>query len=307
MDTQCFLLVAVFVTSLVIYLNITKRIRPKSTIEGFSGKPLSEYRGDQNKIRVFPDRCDGVYAKLFELVLNNYAIFQYEIEKIRKATKLDEDSRVLDAGCGAGFHMKVLKDTLPGISLEGVEISKSMIERAKIRVPGGEFVNTSLTIREIYKPNTLTHILCLHDTLNHNTAIDVGKMLNNFYDWLVPGGYLAVHILDPTILDPGPRTFSQYYKGKDNVRHSLTYFEAFTHDAWFEKDPDRKYWYRYCEKYLFPNNKVKIKTTEYWIPPKNKMVEYITRHHFHLRQIVELDDVEMPDFSLYIFTKNEPK
>jgi SAM-dependent methyltransferase len=197
----------------------------------------SRLRGDTSKIRIFPDRCDGVYARLFELVLNNYAIFQYEIEKIKKITKIDEDSRVLDAGCGAGFHMKILKDNLPGITLEGVEISKSMIERAKIRVPTAEFVNTSLTISEIYKPNVLTHILCLHDTLNHNTAVDVAKILSNFYKWLKPGGYLVVHLLDPTKLDPGPRNFTQYYRDENNVRHALTYFEAFTHDAWFERDP----------------------------------------------------------------------
>lgn len=310
LNKRLFWLALIFVSSAILYLNMTKRIRYPSlkdiVTEGFSGRPLSEYRDNKEKIRAFPDRCDGTYAKLFELVMNNMSVFQYEIEKIKKVTEIDEDSKVLDAGCGMGYHMKALRDAYPGIAIEGVEISKTILERAKIRNPGADFVNTSLTITELYKPNTLTHILCLHDTLNHNTAIDVGKILNNFHRWLVPEGYLAVHVLDPGQLDPAPRTYSQYYKGKDNVRHALTYFEAFTHDAWFERDPERKYWYRYCEKYLFPNDKVKVKTTEYWIPPKNKMVEYITRHNFRLKQIVELDDVEMPDFSLYIFKKVDP-
>jgi len=305
---RCFVTVLVLLVGVALYLNLTTEVKLqplRRTVEGFSAKPLSDSRGDVKKLRVFTDRCDPVYARLFELVMNNYAVFQYEIEKIKKATKMDEDSRVLDAGSGAGYHIQIIRKDLPGIAIEGVEISKSMLDRAKIRNPGVDFVNTSLTVKEIYKPKSLTHVLALHDTLNHNTAIDVSRILNNFRTWLVPGGYLAVHVLDPAKLDPGPRTFSQYYKGKDNVRHALTYFEAFTHDAWWEQDPDRKFWYRYCEKYLFPNNTTKIKTTEYWIPPSSKMVEYITKHGFRLKQIIELNDVEMPDFSLYVFTKEE--
>lgn len=291
-----------FLLVLTLYLNLTKKVCPKSQIEGFSGKPLSDFH-DFSSLKTYSDRCDSVYARLFELVINNYTIFQYEIEKIRKATKMDEDSRVLDAGSGAGYHIDIIKKDLPGVSIEGVEISKSMLERSKIRNPGIEFINTSLVVKNLYKPKSLTHILCLHDTLNHNTAIEVSKILKNFYYWLNDDGYLAVHVLDPAKLDPGPRVFSQYYKGKDNVRHALTYFEAFTHDAWWEKDPNRKYWYRYCEKYIFPDDKFKIKTTDYWIPPPSKILEYITEHGFKMKQIVDLNDVEMPDFSLYIFKK----
>lgn len=307
---RCFVTVLCILVGISAYLTLTTECKEKpmrKVIENFSSKPLSEFRGDPGKLRVFTDRCDPVYARLFELVMNNYTVFQYEIERIKKATKMDEDSRVLDAGSGAGYHIQIMKKDLPGITLEGVEISRSMMDRSRIRNPGVDFVNTSLTVTDIYKPNTLTHILCLHDTLNHNTAIDVSRILNNFRTWLVPKGFLAVHILDPAKLDPGPRTFSQYYKGKDNVRHALTYFEAFTHDAWWEHDKDRKFWYRYCEKYLFPNSKTKIKTTEYWIPPPSKMIEYITQHGFRTKQIIDLNDVEMPDFSLYIFSKEIKK
>jgi SAM-dependent methyltransferase len=294
-------ILAIILAGLSTYITLTAP-KIKDNIESFSNKSLTECRGS-NKFKIYGDRCDDVYATLFELVMNNYTIFQYEIEKIRKATKIDEDSRVLDAGSGAGYHIQILKKDLPGIDIEGVEISKSMLDRAKIRNPGVEFINTSLTEKNIYKDKSLTHILCLHDTLNHNTSMEISKILNNFRQWLSDDGYLVVHILDPNKLDPGPRTFSQYYKGKDDVRHALTYFEAFTHDGWWEKDPDRKFWYRYCEKYMFPKGSVKIKTTEYWIPPQTKMVEYITKHGFRVKKIMDLNDVEMPDFSLYVFQK----
>jgi SAM-dependent methyltransferase len=270
--------------------------------EHFTNQDLIIYREKSYKQMELVEHVDDIHARLFEIVINNYEIFQFEIDKIKKYTKMDEDSKVLDAGCGFGFHINIIKKDLPGITIEGIDISNNMLKRAIIRNPGCSFVNDDLLNSGLYKEKVLSHILCLHDTLNHNTAIEIKKILHNFKKWLVNDGYLCLHIFDDTILDPGVRPFSQYYKGKDNVRHSLTYFEAFTHDAWWERDPDRKYWYRYCEKYIFPKEQEKIKTTDYWIPPKKDMLKYITDNGFKLLTIIHLDELEIKDFSIYIFT-----
>jgi len=72
----------------------------------------------------------------------------------------------------------------------------------------------------------------------------------------------------------------------------------------FTDKKEKKYWYKYCEKYIFPKDKLKIHTTPLWIPPVNKMLEYITKHNFKLDEVIELKDVEINDFSLYVFKKN---
>lgn len=289
-----------------LYLSLTSPVRliPIYKItEGFSEKPLSEYRENLNKIIIYPDNNDRVYVRLFNLITNEPAIYRHDIIKIKELTSIDDKSRVLEAGCGLGKHLEILKELVPGVTVEGIDKSRSMIHQSRIRNPGSEFLCTSLRIPEIYKEKTLSHILCLHETLNHNTPKEMSKVLTNFHKWLVPGGYLAVHIWDPNKLDPAPRAFSQYFKAKDGTKHALTYFESFTHEAWWEKETDKKYWYKYCEKYIFPSEKVKIHTTPLWIPPVNKMLEYITRHQFKLTEIVELDQVEISDFTLYIFRK----
>jgi len=305
--TKKLLLYIMFLISVILfYILLTTETPEKSLneiLEGFSEKLLSEEREDSNKIKVYPDNFDKVYTRLFELVTNEPAIYRHDIIKIKETTKLDDKSRVLEAGCGLGRHMEILRELYPNISIEGIDRSKSMINKAMIRNPGAELLCTSLTIPEIYKAETLTHVLCLHETINHNTPKEISNILNNFHKWLIPNGYLVIHILDPTKLDPGPRAFSQYFKAKDDTRHALTYFESFTHEAWWEKEEDREYWYRYCEKYIFPRNKFKIKSTPLWIPPVNRMISYITRHNFKLEEIIELNDIEITEFKLYVFKK----
>ncbi len=305
--TKKLLLYIMFLISVILfYILLTTETPEKSLneiLEGFSEKLLSEEREDSNKIKVYPDNFDKVYTRLFELVTNEPAIYRHDIIKIKETTKLDDKSRVLEAGCGLGRHMEILRELYPNISIEGIDRSKSMINKAMIRNPGAELLCTSLTIPEIYKAETLTHVLCLHETINHNTPKEISNILNNFHKWLIPNGYLVIHIFDPTKLDPGPRAFSQYFKAKDDTRHALTYFESFTHEAWWEKEEDREYWYRYCEKYIFPRNKIKIQSTPLWIPPVNRMISYITRHNFKLEEIIELNDIEITEFKLYVFKK----
>ena len=301
------LYVMFLLTSISLYLLLTAEVTQKplhKIVEGFSNELLSESREDTNKIIVYPDHNDKVYTRLFELVTNEPSLYRHDIIKIKDVTKLSEKSRVLEAGCGLGRHMKIIKELLPNITIEGIDRSKSMINRSMIRNPGAELLCTSLTIPEIYKKETLTHILCLHETLNHNTPKEISNILNNFHKWLIPEGYLVVHILDPTKLDPGPRAFSQYFKAEDDTRHALTYFESFTHEAWWEKEEEKQYWYRYCEKYIFPRDRLKVHTTELWLPPVNRMITYITKHNFKLEEVIELNDIDITDFKLYVFKKS---
>ena len=141
-----------------IYLNLTVSKKQKSfnkIIEGFEGTALSEYREDSNKIIVYPDSYDKVYTRLFNLVTNEPAIYRNDIIQIKDNTKIDENSRVLEAGCGLGRHLEILRELFPGLAIEGVDTSKSMIIQAQLRNPGAELLCTSLTIPEIYKQKPL--------------------------------------------------------------------------------------------------------------------------------------------------------
>ena len=67
-------------------------------------------------------------------------------------------------------------------------------------------------------------------------------LLQNFKYWLKPNGYVFINILLIDKLDPSPRDYSQFYYDADKRKHSLTYFDNMTHDAWWIDD-------KYYEKY----------------------------------------------------------
>ena len=68
--------------TVALYIFITAPKKPKSLdkiIEGFAGKPLSDYREDSDKLIVYPDHNDKVYTRLFELVTNEPSIYRCTI------------------------------------------------------------------------------------------------------------------------------------------------------------------------------------------------------------------------------------
>jgi ubiquinone/menaquinone biosynthesis C-methylase UbiE len=280
----------------------------KTTKESFDVekvKSLSLLRGDPQEIKTVNDPFDRNYARLFDTVFDVEPLFEYEITQIKAITKPDKNSRVLDAGCGVGRHLQHILAMFKDAKVEAVDQSYQMIRRAMIRNPSAEFTTASLLGSGLYRPLSLTHILALHDTLCSNNATELSQVLTNFHRWLQLQGYLVLHILDPNKLDPGPREFSQYFKGDDDARHALTYFEAFTHEAWFEKVKDKPDTYRYCEQFLFPEGMKKISTREMWVPPTNQVLKMVTDMGFKLVEVVDLMSVGVKDFNMYIFRKEK--
>jgi ubiquinone/menaquinone biosynthesis C-methylase UbiE len=262
---------------------------------------MDSIRGEDYVEKENKDPKDKMYVKLSDIILNEPAVYKNDILIIKKHTDLNNESVILDAGCGTGRNILDILRLYPDVKIEGVDISKNMIIQSRINNPGSNLLCASLTDHSLYKRESLTHILCTRMTLNENSLKDIGKILVNFNRWLKKGGYLVMNIMDPNKLDPGPRAFSQYYKSDNNVKHSLTYFEGFTHDAWWEKVEDD--FYRYCEKIMFSNKNFIIRTTKYWLPPVNKILEYITNNGFKIKEIIDIDKFDRDNMSIYIFRK----
>lgn len=275
----CFLLVLIA----YLYINIIYR---STHVEGFT----------------LSTREDEIYAKLHSTVFNDQDFIDYDCSNIIKNIdqSVQEKPYILDAGCGAGHHYKKLVGKYGKESVIGVDNNKTILKQAKIRVPTGTFKEADLEDKGLFSDQTFTHILCSVDTIHHNHGSKMDSIINNFYNWLKPDGLLMIHIFNNKDLDPAPRSFSQYYHDDQGNKHALTYFEDFSHDAWWEAK--KKDLYVYKEKIITEEENKKEVGNVFYIPNKEVILKKMEVAEFKLKDIVELNKIDVK-FDLYIFQK----
>jgi len=100
---------------------------------------------------------------------------------------LQSNSVVLDVGSGTGHFVHALVEK--GIQATGVDSSDAMVQYAKKRYPHeywiGDVSNTSL-----FPQGSFSHICCMYYTIYYLNA----SFFQNARQWLMPGGYLVVHL-----------------------------------------------------------------------------------------------------------------
>lgn len=114
------------------------------------------------------------------------------MELIEKFTLMLPDSpKVLDAGCGSGRDSRIIQSK--GAKVTGIDISQGLLNEAKIRSEGIEFVKDSITtmpFRDASFNGVWAHASLVHlETLN-----DVKRALAEFNRVLMPSGALHIFV-----------------------------------------------------------------------------------------------------------------
>ena len=136
----------------------------------------------------------NVYDTLLHSEIKN----KYEVDNIIKNTAPSKNSLILDVGCGTGHHVNAFNKK--GIKTIGIDISPAMIKKAKKLYPDGDFrVGDALKTMN-FQGNTLTHITCLYFTIYY--IKNKNLFFKNCMHWLMPGGYLILHLVDRNNFDP---------------------------------------------------------------------------------------------------------
>ena len=99
----------------------------------------------------------------------------------------------LDLACGTGVLCRILK--AQGIESRGMDFSEGMIAIAR-----GESPDIPYDVADMitYRPDTQFDLVtCTGDALNHIPELsNVGKIFENVYAYLAPGGYFVFDLLD---------------------------------------------------------------------------------------------------------------
>jgi len=212
---------------ILIILIVTKKIIPCK--EGFSqNKKFVVKRGDEI--------YDDFYCSIYDDLVYDMNKNKFEIQEIIRIVKPNKNSKLLDVGCGKGHHVNLYNKK--GLQAEGLDKSEAMVKKAKKMYPGSNFKKGDVLESMTFQQQSFTYISCLYFTIYY--IQNKQQFFKNSYDWLKPGGYLMLHLVNRNMFDPilnaaDPlHLVSAQKHAKKRITNSLVKFNEFHYKANFE-------------------------------------------------------------------------
>lgn len=252
-----------------------------------------------------PDIYDDFYAGLYDQLVFNQAKDSYEIGEIINATKPTSESIVLDIGSGTGHHVALLE--AQGVKTTGVDSSPAMVKKAEENYPQYKFVEGNIMDSSLFMPGSYTHILCLYFSIYYFK--DKMVFFNNTMRWLMPGGFLVVHVVerdkfDP-ILPPANPLFlvSPQRYAKERITQSKVMFNNMEYVANFNLDEDKNV-ATFTEKFKEKDSdKTRKNKHTFYMEPHKAIIVMAQEAGFLLQGKIDLLKVGYEYQYLYIFVK----
>jgi SAM-dependent methyltransferase len=272
----------------------------------FKSNVLSEGFIDDTKIVIKSGDAiyDDFYATLYDYLVFSSAKNEYEVGTIINATTPTESSVIADIGCGTGHHVKMLSEK--NLKVIGIDKSPAMIEEAKSKFPDNNFMVGDALDNGLFKSDSLTHMLCLYFTIYY--IKDKRHFFDNAMHWLMPGGYLIVHLVeretfDP-ILPPGNPLYivSPQKYSKERITDTKVTFEDFVYTSKFGLDKEKSV-ATFDEKFKYNDGKVRKQQQVLYMDDTSTIVNMAQDVGFILQSKVDLVKCGYESQYLYIFVK----
>lgn len=290
--------VLIFITLLLLMILSMKGIKSQKMVEGFEQK-------DQFLIKTGPEIYDDFYANIYDYLVFNNLKNDYEVGEIVNVSSPSSKSRILDVGCGTGHHVSSIG--AKGIDILGIDISPSMIKKAKENYPDYKFDVADALDGNVFEPDSFTHILCMYFTIYYFK--DKSVFFNNCFKWLMPGGYLIVHLVDrqqfDPILPPGnPLMYvSPQRYAKKRITTTKVKFTDFAYSADFNLDKTNDT-ANFIEKFKNDSDgKVRKNELTLYMPDVQQIVDEAQACGFTLESKVDLLQCQYEYQYLYVFVK----
>ena len=290
--------VLVFIALLLIAIVFFRSIEiPNSGIEGFVVQEKFLFKsGDE----VY----DDFYANIYDYLVFNNIKNSYEIGEIVNKTNADETSVILDVGCGTGHHVDTLSQQ--NLKVLGIDISPSMIKKAKENYPKLDFSVGDVLDSSKFNANVFTHILCLYFTIYYFP--DKRIFFDNCMEWLRSGGYLVVHLVDrekfDPILPPGNPLYivSPQKYAKERITTTKVTFNDFVYNSDFKFDKGANI-ATFDEKFKFNNGNVRKQEQKLYMEDTQDILTTAQQCGFILQGKIDLVNCAYESQYLYIFVK----
>ena len=262
---------------------------------------------EQNDTFLFkkgPEIYDGFYATIYDQLVFNNLKDDYEITQIVNRTTPTSASVVLDVGSGTGHH--VAKMSEKGLNAVGIDNSQAMVKQAKENYPQYDFqLGSALDINQ-YKNNSFTHILCLYFTIYYFENKET--FFNNCMEWLMPGGYLILHLVDrekfDPILPPGNPLYivSPQKYAKERITHTKITFNNFVYTSNFNLEANKDV-ATFEEKFKFNDGKVRKQEHLLYMEDAQDILTKAADAGFIVQGKIDLVSCAYPNQYMYILVK----
>lgn len=290
--------ILLFISLLLLLVLAFKGLPSKHMKEGFE-------QNDQFLIKTGPDIYDNFYANIYDYLVFNTLKNDYEVGEIVNKTSPSSKSRILDVGCGTGHHVASLGSK--GYDILGIDISPSMIEKAKENFPNYKFEVADALDGSKFEPDSFTHILCMYFTIYYFP--DKAQFFQNCYKWLMPGGYMIVHLVDRAMFDPilppgNPLLYiSPQRYAKERITSTKVKFVDFSYSANFQLDESKNMAYFTEKMKNDKDGKVRKNEHKMYMPDSQEILDEAQSSGFILEGKIDLLQCQYEYQYLYILVK----
>jgi SAM-dependent methyltransferase len=247
---------------------------------------------------------DGFYSEIYDHLLLSGFKNNFEVGTIINETSPTDVSIIADIGCGTGHHVNELQKH--NLKVTGVDISQSMVNMAKQNYPDCDYQVGDAMDPHLFKMSSLTHILCLYFTIYFFE--DKTRFFTNCMDWLMPGGYLIVHLVDredfDPILPPGNplQIVSAQKYAKERITSTKVTFNDFIYHSNFDLDTTSDT-ATFNEKFKFNDGRVRKQQHKMRMEDSATIVNMAQNCGFILQGKVNMVKCSYDSQYLYIFVK----
>jgi SAM-dependent methyltransferase len=252
---------------------------------------------------------DSFYADFYDDIVYDQNKNRFELEHIDKLTGLHRGDRrkkrILDVGSGTGHHLGLYRKN--DFDAVGLEAAPGMAARARSNYPGVSVKVGSGLDSGLFPKRSFTHIQALYFTVYYME--DKARFFRNCFNWLRPGGYFIVHLVDRDEFDPIVNTgnpinmVSPQRYAKERITDSVVQFKGISYRARFALEPEEDY-AEFQEIFRDDKSgKVRKNIHPFHMPPRKEIERAILDQGFTLKAVVDMVKCQYEYQYLYVFYK----
>ena len=247
------------------------------------------------------DLYDDFYTSIYDDLVYNSRKNEFEVNEIMKYVS---NGAVLDIGSGTGHHVEKLQKK--GLDCVGLDSSKSMIKKAKIKFPDQKFIYADALKTMTFQPNSFDLVTMLYFTVYY--IKDKEQLFKNVALWLKPGGYFVLHLVDkhnfnPMVPagDPFVIISPQNYTDK-RINDTVVHFDNFKYKSNFSLPEKNKGVFKEYFKFKDSGN-VRQNDHVFYMEDQKKIAQLVKNVGLKLEEVIDMSPCAYDHQYLYVFKK----